>query len=224
MRRVLVVILSTVLTAGTLALTAAPASAAAPVRISAPKPAVAPHLGTARVEPRVTAAKKVKLVSRRITVAQGGRTLVTSRSSARLKAGTYRVTTVVRYRPTRTAKVRTKRASHRVVVRQVAKNCATGADLARVRTIFDGTEGDSRAVADGKLSSPGTYVETTTLGELRTLFVLFDGAVPPEVDAAVARFGASAQLYVRDYRLCGDGRRSETFVYVVVDGEHRVLF
>lgn len=54
--------------------------------------------GTASVAPKATTSGSVDLRSRAITVVQGKKTLVRSKSSARLKAGTYAVTSVVKYR------------------------------------------------------------------------------------------------------------------------------
>jgi len=54
--------------------------------------------GTATVAPQVTTSGSVDLRSKAVTVVQGKKTLVRSKSSARLKAGTYAVTSVVKYR------------------------------------------------------------------------------------------------------------------------------
>ncbi len=54
--------------------------------------------GTASVTPKATTRGSVDIRSKAITVVQGKKTLVRSKSSARLKAGTYAVTSVVKYR------------------------------------------------------------------------------------------------------------------------------
>lgn len=54
--------------------------------------------GTATVAPRVTTSGSVDLRSKSITVAQGRKTLVRAKGSAKLKAGTYTVTSSVKFR------------------------------------------------------------------------------------------------------------------------------
>jgi hypothetical protein len=209
MRRALITLLATVLAAGTLSLAASPASAAPAVRISAPKPAVAPYLGTTTVKPRVTKSKGVKIVSSRITVKQGSRTVVRSRSSARLKAGSYRVTTVVKYRPSKKAKVRTKKATHRVTVRQGAKNCATPADAKAVLTIFeltsDSQQPHTSSQVNKRFGTSGTRVDRGTLAQMQELW-----ADDPEWSTYFAdlaeHFGGSTIWEARDYRRCGTTR------------------
>jgi hypothetical protein len=54
--------------------------------------------GTATIVPKATVSGAVAVSSRTVTVVQGRKTLVRSKSSARLKAGSYSVTTTVKYR------------------------------------------------------------------------------------------------------------------------------
>lgn len=58
----------------------------------------APYGGKATIRPSVSATKGVSVTSKTVTVKQGTRTIVSNRTSASLRAGTYKVTTTAKYR------------------------------------------------------------------------------------------------------------------------------
>src|SRR6185312_13937025 len=105
---------SSLVLGGTVAAVAAPGApsiAASPaVRVAVPAAAVSKVTlgtiaspvvrvgGSATVAPKVTTSGSVDLRSKAITVLQGKKTLVRAKGSAKLKAGTYTVSSVVKYR------------------------------------------------------------------------------------------------------------------------------
>lgn len=58
----------------------------------------APYGGKATIRPSVAATTGVSVTSKTVTVKQGTRTITSNRTSASLRAGTYRVTTTAKYR------------------------------------------------------------------------------------------------------------------------------
>lgn len=99
MRRVLSIIVGGVLVAGLTA--AAPSTATAATdkvtigKISGKK---VKHNARASIRPKVTKTGHVAFESQKLTVKKGSATIARNRTSVRLKAGTYKVTTTVRYR------------------------------------------------------------------------------------------------------------------------------
>ncbi|WP_417215768.1 hypothetical protein [Arthrobacter sp.] len=73
----------------------------------------APYRGKATIKPNVSRASGVSLSSTRLTVKQGSKKVASNKTSAALKAGTYRVTTTAKYRiplyKTSTVKATSKR-------------------------------------------------------------------------------------------------------------------
>lgn len=76
--------------------------------------AKAPYGKKATVKPKVKKSGKVKVLSKTLTVKQRGKTVAKNRKSAKLKPGTYRVTTKVKYRSYKVVKT-TKTVRKRVV-------------------------------------------------------------------------------------------------------------
>jgi hypothetical protein len=58
----------------------------------------APYGGKATITPSVSATKGVSVTSKTVTVKQGTKTIVANKTSASLRAGTYKATTTVKYR------------------------------------------------------------------------------------------------------------------------------
>ncbi|MGP5218233.1 MULTISPECIES: sunset domain-containing protein [Micrococcaceae] len=107
---------------------AVPASAAVSVAAKKATPAVAirkiPNKtvkgsAKAKVKPLVTAKKGTKVVSKRLKVVHGRKTLTRSASAISLKAGSYRVTTTVKYKVGK-AKQRTTSKTQSLVVKKKA--------------------------------------------------------------------------------------------------------
>lgn len=108
---------------------AAPASAAASVAAKKVTPAVAirriPNKtvkgsAKARIKPLVSAKRGTKVVSKRLKVVHGRKTLTRSASTVSLKAGTYRVTTTVRYQVGK-ARQRTTSKTQSLLVKKARK-------------------------------------------------------------------------------------------------------
>lgn len=87
------------------------------------------------VKPLVTAAKGVKVTSKVLTVKQGKKTIVNKKASASLKAGTYSVTTTVKYKvgkknltasKSQTLVIKKKAAATKSWVAGKGKNCPAG--------------------------------------------------------------------------------------------------
>lgn len=97
-------------------LVAAPPAAAADTRLTIARiPTVtAPYGKKATIKPKVTRTGQVKLLSKSLTVKQGKRTVVRDKTSAKLKPGTYRVTTKLKYRTYKLARS-TKTVKQKVV-------------------------------------------------------------------------------------------------------------
>jgi hypothetical protein len=75
----------------------------------------APYNGKVTVKPSVKAAGQVKLTSKTLTVKKSGRTMASRKSSVRLAAGTYKVTTTAKYNTYSLQKVSTKVRSKQLV-------------------------------------------------------------------------------------------------------------
>ncbi len=210
MRRALTLMLASVLAAGTLSLaTSAPASAAASVSIKAIRPAVAPYLGTSTIKPSYTKKSGVKIVSARLTVKQGRTTVASSKPSAKLKAGTYAVTTTVTFKTSKRAKTKTTKRTQKVTVRQGAKNCATPADVKGVLTADELTETstgdpDTEPVVRKKLYNAGRAAVNGTLADMAA-----DYADDPDWGPYYAElselFGPTTPFQLRLYPRCGGG-------------------
>lgn len=108
---------------------AAPASASVSVVAKKAAPAVAirkiPNKtvkgsAKARIKPIVSARKGTRVVSKRLKVVQGRKTLTRSSSAISLKAGTYRVTTTVKYKAGK-AKQRTTSKAQTLLVKKAKK-------------------------------------------------------------------------------------------------------
>ncbi|MDO5744304.1 MAG: hypothetical protein Q4P23_07525 [Micrococcaceae bacterium] len=125
--------------------TAAPVLPAQSISVVAAKKAPAPTIkkipnksvkGSAKatIKPLVKAAKGTKITSKLLTVKKGKKTLAKNKASVSLKAGTYKVTTTVKYKIGK--KKRTISKSQTLVVKKVAakkawskpkgKNCPAG--------------------------------------------------------------------------------------------------
>lgn len=92
------------------------ASAATPVTISKLPAKTAPYRAKITVKPKVTHVKTAKVVSAKLTVKKGGHTVAENKTSVKLAAGTYKVTTTVRYKTYRTAKTTTTSTKNPVTV------------------------------------------------------------------------------------------------------------
>lgn len=133
---------------------ATPATAAAMVATKKATPAVTIRKiptktvkGSAQVKikPLVSAKRSTKVLSKRLKVTRGNKVLVRSATSASLKAGTYRITTTVKYKVGRTkqrstSKVQTlvvKKAATKASTRSTritGKNCPAGYPVKGNRT------------------------------------------------------------------------------------------
>lgn len=132
----------------------------------------APYGKKATVKPKLKKSGKVKVLSKTLTVKQRGKSVAKNRKSAKLKPGTYRVTTKVKYRSYKIVKT-TKTARKRVVsvpawdetyVSCTARNVVaryataefdavcTGRDFDGTLTLVDvfviGSDGDFTGLAD----------------------------------------------------------------------------
>ncbi len=77
-----------------------------------------------RVSPLVTVKRGTKVTSKRLKVVQGRKVLTRSASSILLKAGTYKITTTVKYKVGR-AKQRSTSKVQTLVVKKAAKKAST---------------------------------------------------------------------------------------------------
>lgn len=226
MRRTLTLVVATVVSMFGIAAVAAPAEAATGVTIRTIKAPTAAYLGTATVKPSVSTSGPVKVTSKTLTVKSGSKTLVSKKPSAKLKAGSYKLTTYVAYRVKKNGKYgATKRASRSqsLTVKAGAKNCATMEDYDSVVTVEmyseDETETiteddvDTAASAARKLSSKGTSEAKVTLGDL------YDYAVEEGEDdvadfaqSMIDIYGRDAYFEVRDYAMCQSSSKVELTV------------
>lgn len=112
---------------------AAPASAAVPVAAKKTTPAVVIRTipnktvkgsAKAKIKPLVSAKKGTKVLSKRLKVVRGRTTLTRSATAISLKAGTYRVTTTVKYK-VRTSRQRTMSKTQSLVVKKARKASAS---------------------------------------------------------------------------------------------------
>lgn len=112
---------------------AAPATASVSVVAKKAAPAVAirkiPNktvkgASKAKIKPLVTTKKGTKVVSKRLKVVHGRKTLTRSASAISLKAGTYRVTTTVKYKVGK-AKQRTTSKTQSLLVKKAKKASAS---------------------------------------------------------------------------------------------------
>lgn len=96
--------------------------------------------GKVRITPLVSAAKTVAVTSKRLTVMQGKKTVAANAASVALRAGTYTVTTTVKYKAGKAAKTATKTQKLVVAKRPVkstaikGKNCPKGYPVKGNRT------------------------------------------------------------------------------------------
>lgn len=77
---------------------AAPAQAADTVTIKKISTKTAPYKKSVKVKPSVTSSGKVKISKQTLTIKKGKKTVAKNKTSAKLKAGSYKVTTTVKYR------------------------------------------------------------------------------------------------------------------------------
>lgn len=214
MRRILLGLMATAAVAASTTLVAAPAQAATkPVTIKTiPTRSVDWH-GSALVKPSVKKAKKVKILRKAITVYRGGTVLRTNRTSAKLRPGSYRVTTKVTYRYKGKKRVAVRK--QRLLVTQ--GRCATGRDVRTLkvdRAFSPSVRGDSVATVRKKLHSGGSgesYTPEELIRQLEALKVLIGDEIPELVaviDEALAETRALQAKGVtvledRTYRGCG---------------------
>lgn len=107
MRRLWISLLTVCLALVTVGVGASTASAASAVTVSKIASKTAPYKGKATVEPAVSKAKGTKVLSKKLTVKQGSRTVAKNKTSVKLAAGTYEVTTTVKYKTSRVSDGRT---------------------------------------------------------------------------------------------------------------------
>jgi hypothetical protein len=164
MRRLWVVVASMVV--GLLAASAAPAPATAATTVTIHRisvPAVSPG-AKATVRPNVSKVGPVKITKRYFSIYQTstGKSIVKSKKSAKLAAGTYQVKTTVKYKIKKRSggytATKKKTRWQRLVVTTSTGTCATPADAARLRP------GDSKATVAGTLHSAGRLDWSTTTG------------------------------------------------------------
>ena len=228
MRRILTLVVATVVSMFGIAAVAAPAEAATGVTIRTIKAPTAAYLGTATVKPSVSTSGPVKVTSKTLTVKSGSKTLVSKKPSAKLKAGSYKLTTYVAYRVKKNGKYgATKRASRSqsLIVKAGAKNCATMEDYDSVVTVemYSTDEGgtiqesdvDTAATAAMKLSSKGRSQVKVTLGDLYDEAVAqSDDETASTVQSWIDIYGRAAYFEVRDYAMC----QSRSVVELIVIG------
>lgn len=73
-------------------------AAAAPVTVKKISDKIVASGKKAVVKPNVATSGKVKITSKKLTVKQGSKTVAKNKSSVSLKAGTYKITTTVKYK------------------------------------------------------------------------------------------------------------------------------
>ncbi len=100
MRKISQLLLAVALTVGLVATVGAAPADAATRSVSVHKIATktAPYKKSVKVSPNVTIKGQVKVDSKRLTVKKGSSTVAENKSSVYLNAGTYKVTTTVKYR------------------------------------------------------------------------------------------------------------------------------
>lgn len=137
-------------------LVTAPPAAAASTKLTIGKhPTVtAPYGKKTTIKPKVTKTGQIKLVSKSLTVKQGKRTLVRDKTSAKLKPGTYRVTTKVKYRTYKLVRS-TKTVTHKVVGVEAWSDTEVTCTASSVETYTWGGEFDATCTGaefDGTLA------------------------------------------------------------------------
>jgi len=216
MRRMLLGLLTALTVALGSTLVAAPAQAASkPVTIKRISTQSIDWVGTATVKPTVKKAKKVTILKRTMTVRQGKRVVTRNRSSAKLKPGTYRVTTKVTYRFK--GKKRSTVARQTLKVRQ--GRCAALADYRSIKVSPAPRTGDAVATVARKLRHSGDLlsdiVGPMSLTQWRE-FAVEEGDAEgvAAFDVLIAEYGGEALMDLGVYRVCQRPRKSVDIVYI----------
>lgn len=120
MRRLWTSLLTLCLVAVSMTVGVSAASAAThktPVTIGKLSSKTAPYGKKVAVKPKVTHTTSAKVVSARLTVKKGGSTVARNKTTVKLAAGTYKVTTTAKYKTSRTVKKTTTSSKNVVTVK-----------------------------------------------------------------------------------------------------------
>ena len=162
---------------------AVPGTKSTPTKVTIKKIAskTAPYHGKTTIKPRVTASGKVSLKSKRLTVKHGKKTVAKNKTSVKLAAGTYKVTTKATYKTYKvstTTKTVTKKKVGVAMFTDVTVSCTPTSVVPDAYGDFDIKAGCTSSRFDGtrKVSmtlwdeGDGTYwgFDETTLDSLTT--------------------------------------------------------
>jgi len=139
-RRRLGPVLIVVMALGAALVTAPPASAAPAVSIRKIANKKVSYGKKATIRPAVRAASRTRVVSKRITVRRGSKTIARNRSSVRLGSGTYKLTTSVRFRVRSSKVVRSRQMRNVLTVPmygQTPVTCVASNVRTEPETVFD---------------------------------------------------------------------------------------
>lgn len=229
LRRLVTAIVTVALALGATIALAGPAQAAKPTLIIGT--IATQTIGwndTVVVKPKVSKRGAVKISSSRLTVSKDGRSVAKSKASVSLRQGSYRVTTVVKYRVKKAGRYGATKTKKKTQTLRVNKptGCATRSDYTKVKTVemylYDEVteaEVDTMASVARDMRSSGKSEGAATLGEL------YDYSVSIGDDEAAEDFrffaedigyGWDAVFEIRSYALCKRRERAEV-VYVDID-------
>ena len=229
LRRLVTAIVTVALALGATVALAGPAHAAKPkLTIGTIATQTVGWNETAVIKPRVTKRGPVKVSSSRLTVVRDGRAVARSKASVTLRQGTYRVTTVVKYRVKKSGRygsVKSKKRTQTVKVTKPAR-CATKSDYAAVDSVemyeaYETDNVDDVVDAVKKLRSPGREEFRATLAELHEMALELGYPEDAAFFEAVAedeelQYGWDGVWTERTFALC---KRSERALVVDIEGD-----
>ncbi len=235
LRRLVSLVLVTVLATSGLVIAGSPAQAAAKPKLTIKKIATQTvgYHDVVTVKPRVSKKGPVKIRSKTLTVTQKGKRVAKAKKSVKLKTGTYRVTQVVKYKVKKKGKYGKTKTKKRAQTLKVTKpkGCATKSDYAKVKTVEMASYGqateeeiDTIITAAKDLRSNGSLYGKATLADLRQRAVnAGEGELVEFIDWLSSNGYTGQHVWeIRTYKLCKNKKRAEV-QYIAGDAWYKTI-